>query len=241
MRIRRLHSWDISLAQAAELQRRLAKQVVRTTPAGFGPSLVAGMDLSPPDVHGVARGAVVLLAYPSLEVVEVVTAEDRPGFPYVPGFLAFREAPVLVKALEALRQTPDLLLVDGQGLAHPRRFGLACHVGLLCDIPTIGCAKSLLTGRHPPLALERGAWLPLMDVGEVVGAAVRTRESVNPIYVSIGHRVDLETAVHWALACSSRYRIPEPTRLAHLAAAGNLRHNGGKGPWQQHADHGRLP
>ena len=131
-------------------------------------------------------------------------------------------APLVLGALERLSITPDFLLADGQRLAHPRRFGLACHLGLLSDLPTIGCAKSILLGRHGPLSREQGSWAPLEDKGEVVGAALRTRQGVSPIYVSIGYKVDLPSALRWTLACCAGYRMPEPTRLAHQAAAGRL-------------------
>jgi len=159
---------------------------------------------------------------PDLQLVEVKCVEGKPGFPYVPGLLSFREAPLVLGALECLTITPDLLLADGQGVAHPRRFGLACHLGLLADLPAIGCAKSVLRGRHGPLGTERGSWATLEDEGEVVGAALRTRDAVSPIYVSVGHKVDLPSALRWALSCCAGYRMPEPTRLAHQAAAGRL-------------------
>lgn len=184
---------------------------------------MAGLDLSPEDrATGQVTGAAVVLTFPDLELAEVKVARARPLMPYIPGLLAFREAPVLALALERLTLTPDLLIVDGHGLAHPRRFGIACHIGLLTDRPTVGCAKSILRGSHEPLPPEQGAWVPLVDRGEVIGAAVRTRPGVSPVYVSVGHRVDLATAVHWVLACCRGYRLPEPTRLAHQAAAGRL-------------------
>lgn len=180
------------------------------------------MDISPPDAEGLIRAAVVVMSLPGLTVVEVKSAQGKPGFPYVPGLLSFRETPLVLEALERLTITPDFLLADGQGLAHPRRFGLACHLGLLTGLPTIGCAKSLLKGRHGPLGEEKGAWALLEDRGEVVGAALRTRQGVTPVYVSIGHKVDLPSALRWVLACCDRFRLPEPTRLAHHAAAGRL-------------------
>jgi len=184
---------------------------------------VAGADLSPPDAEGVVQCGVVVLDYPSLAVAEVKTARGVPAFPYIPGLLSFREAPLVLEALQHLDHAPDLLLCDGQGLAHPRRFGLGCHLGVLTGLPAIGCAKSLLLGKHGEVASEKGAWQPLLDKGQVVGAALRTRANVQPMYISIGHRVDLAIAVQWALACCGRYRIPEPTRLAHFAATGRLK------------------
>jgi deoxyribonuclease V len=216
-----LHPWQVSPEEARRIQSRLAGQVSRESALAHV-SLVAGADLSPPDEQGRARAALVVLSSADLEVVEVATAEGAVAFPYVPGLLSFREAPLLLAAAAELRHAPDLLLVDGQGLAHPRRFGIACHLGLLLDRPTIGCAKSRLFGRHAPPGPGRGDWSPLLDGEEVIGAALRTRERAGPLYVSIGHKVDLESAVRWTLACGKGYRIPEPTRLAHLAAAGRL-------------------
>jgi len=222
VKLHNLHSWDVPPEEAAEIQHRLAPRVSREVELPPAVRYVAGVDISPPDADGVCAGAVVVLEYPSLEVVEARVHRARPAMPYVPGLLSFRETPVLAGALGALAVTPDLLLVDGQGLAHPRRFGIACHLGLLTGLPTIGCAKSLLVGKYGPLGAEAGAWAELVDKSEVVGAALRTRTGVTPVYVSIGHRVDLEQARRWTLACCKGYRLPEPTRLAHQAAAGSL-------------------
>ncbi len=217
-----LHPWNVSVETARATQVRLAAQVSRSNGIPERPQYVVGTDISSPDVRGVARGAAVVMRVADLTVVEVKCVEDKPGFPYVPGLLSFREAPLVLRALERLTVTPDFLLADGQGLAHPRRFGLACHLGLITDLPTIGCAKSILLGTHGPLDSEQGSQASLEDKGEVVGAALRTRKGVNPIYVSIGHKVDLPSALRWTLACCTRYRMPEPTRLAHQAAAGRL-------------------
>ena len=218
-----LHSWNVGTQEAIEIQRSLASRVSGEDGLEGSPRYVAGVDISPPDAYGSAVGAVVLLKLPELQMVEVKVYRGKLGFPYVPGLLSFRESPLILGALERLVTTPDVILVDGQGLAHPRRFGLACHLGLLTDTPTIGCAKSILKGRpEGTLASNVGAHVPLVDRGDVVGAGVRTRESVNPIYVSIGHKVSLESAVDLTLACCKGYRMPEPTRLAHLAAAGRV-------------------
>jgi deoxyribonuclease V len=178
------------------------------------------VDISGEDGYGMARAAVVVLRYPGLEIVERKVITMPVVFPYVPGLLSFREVPLILAACEQLTVTPDLFIADGQGVAHPRRLGLACHLGLFLVVPTIGCAKSILCGRHDEVGEERGDSAPLYDDGEVVGAAVRTRRGVKPVYVSIGHKVDLRTAIDWVLACCYRYRLPEPTRLAHLAAMG---------------------
>jgi deoxyribonuclease V len=215
---RELHSWRVTPQEAIRIQLRLAAQVSRSNAIPSEPRYIAGMDISGEDKDGFAIGAVVVLSYPEMEVVEVKRSRVRPGFPYVPGLLSFRESPVLLAAIERLTLEPDLFLVDGQGLAHPRRFGIACHLGLLLDIPTIGCAKSILKGRYHDLGIEAGSHSDLVDQMEVVGAAVRTRSGVSPIYVSIGHKVNMESSIRWTLACCKGYRIPEPTRLAHQAA-----------------------
>ena len=164
----------------------------------------------------------MVLSYPTLETVECRIASTEVTFPYVPGLLSFRETPVLVPVLESLILRPDVLLVDGQGIAHPRRFGIACHLGLLFDIPTIGCAKSRLTGKFEEPGRAKGSRAELKDGEEVIGAALRTRDGTKPIFVSIGHKVDLESALRIVLGCVGKYRIPEPTRRAHLAAAGKI-------------------
>jgi deoxyribonuclease V len=213
MRVQKLHGWDVSVAQAREIQLSLAKGVV-TENKVVDPHLIAGIDISSPDDQGVARGAVVVLRYPEFGIVEVKEAHSRISFPYVPGLLSFRESPLILAACEKLSNVPDLILVDGQGLAS--------HVGLLLDLPTIGCAKSILCGQHQPMAEEAGSYAELLDNGELIGAALRTKSGVKPIYVSVGHRIDLASALQWVMKCCLGYRLPEPTRLAHLAAGGML-------------------
>lgn len=221
--IQSLHPWDVDQRTAASIQRDLATRVIVRDEVATEPRFVAGVDLSPPDASGEATAAAVLLELPALSVVEVRLHRGGPAFPYVPGLLSFREAPLVLGALAMLSTTPDAILVDGHGMAHPRRFGLACHIGLLTETATIGCAKSILSGRPDGSPEpERGSHVPLVDRGEVVGAAVRTRTNVSPIYVSVGHRTSLERAVELTLACCKGYRMPEPTRLAHLAAAGRI-------------------
>ena len=209
------------------MQRRLAPMVSRTSEIQEPTRYIAGVYISGVDLQGEALASVVVLSYPSMEVAEVQVARQRPNFPYVPGLLSFRETPLLMQALEMLTLSPDIIVVDGHGLAHPRRFGIACHIGLLYGVPTIGCAKSILVGKHGPLGMKAGAWAELVHHEEVVGAALRTQDGKAPVYVSIGHQVDLPAAIQWALACTGGHRIPEPTRLAHQAAAGRterLRH-----------------
>jgi deoxyribonuclease V len=222
MRVLDLHGWDIGTTEAGILQRDLATRVVRSRCLSASPRYVAGADLSVDRVRGRGRAAVVVLSYPDLQTVEVRTAAGELYWPYVPGFLSFREAPLVLAACRELDITPDLLIVDGQGVAHPRGLGLASHLGLFLDIATIGCAKSLLCGVHGALDEGRGASADVVYAGEVVAAALRTRDGVGPVYVSIGHKVDLASAVEWVLHCTGRYRLPEPTRLAHLVAGGRL-------------------
>lgn len=221
MRYRPLHGWQVTVAEAKEIQRQLASQVSMENEVDM-PRSVAGADISRPDGNGMARGAVVVLRLPDLTLIEKRVVEQRVTFPYVPGLLSFRELPLVLAACEALTLTPDLIIADAQGIAHPRRLGLASHLGLVLDIPTIGCAKSILCGKHEEPGLQPGSHAPLVDGNEVIGAALRTKQSTKPVYVSIGHRVDLEAAIHWVLTCCHGYRLPEPTRLAHLAAAGQL-------------------
>jgi deoxyribonuclease V len=221
MEVRHLHDWQVSIPQAFDIQRELAARVSRTNELEK-PGLIAGADISAGRAQGVATGAVVVMDYPALEVVEVKTVNQKLNFPYIPGLLSFRESPLVLAACEKLKAAPDLFLVDGQGLAHPRRLGLACHLGLLLDTPTIGCAKSRLCGRHRELAGEAGSYAELVDDGEVIGAVLRSKQDTRPLYVSIGHKVDLEAAVDWVMACCRGYRIPEPLRLAHLAAGGTI-------------------
>lgn len=216
--IRALHSWDVAPDEAIRLQRALAPQVIADQPLPLESiRLVAGVDVSVKDDR--SRAAVVVLRFPALEVIETVTAERPTTFPYVPGLLSFREGAVILDALGRLTTTPDAFLLDGQGTIHPRRLGIACHIGLFLDAPAVGCAKSLLVGQHAPLPADRGAWTPLLDRGEVIGAALRTRANVRPVYVSVGHRAALDDARALVLACTTRYRLPEPLRAAHRAAA----------------------
>ena len=218
MEARRLHGWDLTPKEAIALQTALRGRVVRKDRIG-AVRRVAGVDVGFEQAGRVTRAAIAVLEYPGLALVEQVVVRVATTFPYVPGLLSFREAPAVLAAFEKVRVAPDLILYDGQGIAHPRRFGIASHVGLLLDCPSIGVAKSRLVGEHRMPATRRGAWTPLRDAGEVIGAVLRTRAGVKPLYVSIGHRVSLETAVRWTLACVTRYRLPETTRWAHRLAS----------------------
>ena len=209
------HSWNLTVPEARALQEDLRKLVVRED--RLGPvRRVAGVDVSYDRRSPVLFAAAVVLDADTLEPIETVGIRDRARFPYVPGYLSFREAPAVLRALAKLRHTPDLLICDGHGVAHPRRFGLACHLGLWLDLPTIGCAKSRLIGSHAEPGTRRGSRRRLIDAGEVLGEVVRTREGVKPVYVSVGHRISLPTARRWVLRLARRVRLPEPVRAAHL-------------------------
>lgn len=212
------HSWCLTPRQAADLQTKLAREVV-VAPPEREIRLVAGLDAAFTADGRKVLAAVVLWDVPGRRVVEQHTAEVPLRFPYVPGLLSFREAPALLAVLKKLDQAPDVLMCDGQGLAHPRRFGLACHLGLLCGMPSLGVAKSLLVGEHGSLGPERGASAELIHRGEVVGVALRTRPEVKPIFVSVGHLIDLSAATRLVLECCVKWRIPEPTRLADRLVA----------------------
>lgn len=221
MRIADLHPWRVSPAEAIRIQADLAPAVISEgDPTGV--RYVAGADIALPRGRSRARGAVVLLSYPDLALLERHDVEAEVTFPYVPGLLAFREVPVLARAFEKLSRTPDLLLVDGHGFSHPRRFGLACHLGLLLDVPTIGVAKSRLTGAHDDPPLEAGGRIPLLDGDDIIGLVLRTRRAVSPVFVSVGHRIGLAEAADWVLRLCRGYRLPEPTRLADKLSKGRL-------------------
>lgn len=222
MEIKRLHEWGLSITQARDLQLRLAERV-SLEPRNFTSGFIAGVDISTRKTGELATGAAVVLSYPELRVVETEVVQERLDFPYIPGYLSFREAPIILSALERLTITPDLILVDGQGIAHPRRLGLASHLGLFLDTPTIGCAKSRLCGSHDVPGDEPGEYAEIRDNGQIIGAALRTKHGVKPVYVSVGHQIDLRSAIDQVMNCCRGYRLPEPIRLAHLAAGGNLK------------------
>jgi len=224
MRIPPHDPWPAIPADAIALQKRLAPRVLlEGDPPEAGVRTVAGCDLAFLDrgrKAALARAAVVLLSYPDLQPVEQQVVEAPVTFPYVPGLLAFRELPVLLRAFELLERTPDLLLVDGQGYAHPRRFGIACHLGLLLDVPTIGVAKSRLTGEHEEPAAAAGSRTDLRHGGELIGVVLRMRDGGRPLYVSPGHRIGFAPAAEWVARLCRGYRLPEPTRLADRLSKG---------------------
>lgn len=209
-----LHDWNLDPHQAVALQRELARQV-RLMPPDELPEMVAGVDVSYEKHGDHFFAAVVVLDFATLTVIDQAWADGRVDFPYIPGLLSFRELPVLLAAFRRLKTIPEVVLVDGQGIAHPRRIGLASHLGLWLNLPTVGCAKSRLCGVHAEPGAKRGEAAPLWLADEVVGMVLRTREKVKPLYVSPGHLLDVESATRLTLACTRRYRMPEPTRLAH--------------------------
>ena len=213
-----MHGWPSDVASARAVQETLRGQVIREDALG-AVHCVAGVDVGFEDNGRITRAAVALLEYPALTLRDQAISRSPTRFPYIPGYLSFRELPAVLQALEQLKVAPDLLLCDGQGLAHPRRFGLACHLGVLTDIPSIGVAKSRLTGVHDDPPREKGQWVPLMDKGETIGAVVCTRNNVSPVYVSLGHRISLPTAIDYVLGCTTRFRLPETTRWAHRLAS----------------------
>jgi deoxyribonuclease V len=215
----RTDDWPVDVAAARAVQEALSPRVIREDTLG-AVHHVAGVDVGFEDNGRTTRAAVAVLGFPDLQLQDHAISRSPTRFPYVPGYLSFRELPAVLKALEQLMIMPDLLLCDGQGLAHPRRFGLACHLGVLTDIPSIGVAKSRLIGSHADLPAEKGHWVELIDKGETIGAVLRTRSRVSPVYISIGHRISLLTAIDYVLHCTTRFRLPETTRWAHRLASG---------------------
>jgi deoxyribonuclease V len=214
MKVRRLHAWDVSPAEAIAIQRDLAGQVdVTASLPDF--ELIAGADVSYNRFSDVIFASVLIWRRSDAKVIESHSAIRETHFPYVPGLLSFREAPALLDAFARLETVPDVVMIDGQGIAHPRRLGIASHVGLWLELPCVGCAKSRLTGRFEEPERAAGSSSPLSDRGEVVGAVVRSKNNVQPLFVSPGHRIDLESSVRVILGCVRGYRLPEPTRLGH--------------------------
>lgn len=213
------HPWDVSIAEAKRIQTELAKRVILSD-SFRKPRYVAGVDVGFESNGNITRAAVVVLNYPDLQLVDQGLARAKTVFPYVPGYLSFRELPAVLQALDKLRIIPDMFLCDGQGIAHPRRFGIACHLGVLTDIPSIGVAKSRLIGTYAEPALEKGARSVLFDKDERIGIVLRTRNNIKPLFISPGHRISIDSAVEWVLNCTPRYRLPETTRKAHRLASG---------------------
>jgi deoxyribonuclease V len=216
-----MHPWDVSPKEAIGIQQALQKQL--NLRDDFGEiKTVAGVDVGFEKNNSITRAAIAVLDFESLELRETAIARRPTTFPYIPGLLSFREIPAILQAMLQLKRPPDLLLCDGQGIAHPRRFGIAAHLGLLTAIPSVGVAKSRLIGTHADVPEERGAHVPLMDGEEQIGVVLRTRAHVRPLYISSGHRVGIASAVAFVMKCTTRYRLPETTRHAHRLASGPL-------------------
>jgi len=215
MNIKSLHSWRVSPREAISIQNYLKSKLVRQK---INPNveLVAGADAAYDKKKGVVYSAVVVIRLKDMELVEESWAKDATDFPYIPGLLTFREGPALLKALKKLKTIPDVILFDGQGIAHPRSMGIASHIGLFIEVPTIGCAKSKLIGRYSPILQEVGSWSPLIHKSEIVGATLRTRKKVKPVFVSPGNRMDLISSIAIVLLSCGKYRLPEPIRKAHI-------------------------
>lgn len=219
MKIQPRHEWVLTAEAAMAIQQELRQEIIAHDQFG-AVQYVAGIDVGFEQDGEITRAAVAVLRYPELDLWEHAIARRPTTFPYIPGFLSFREVPAVLDALEQVNTTPDLLLCDGQGMAHPRRFGIACHLGLLTNLPAIGVGKSRLVGtaEDPPEA--RGAWTPLVHKTERIGAVLRTRPGTKPLYISVGHRIGLESAIAYVMGCTTKYRLPETTRHAHKLASG---------------------
>ncbi len=214
-----MHPWDVSPKEAIAIQESLLDRVVLHD--DFGEiKTVAGVDVGFEENNAITRAAIAVLDYETLELVESAIARRPTTFPYVPGLLSFREIPAVLQAMLELKTAPDLLLCDGQGIAHPRRFGIAAHLGLITDIPAVGVAKSRLIGTHREVPSGKGSFVPLMHKGEQIGVVLRTRSGVKPLFISPGHRVGMESSIGFVLKCLTRYRLPETTRWAHKLASG---------------------
>ncbi len=219
MKFYRDHAWPSTLEEAIIIQEKLRYQVITEDKLQEPVQYVAGVDMGFEADGTISRAAVAVLSFPDLQVIETSLAHRPTTFPYIPGFLSFREIPAVLDALEKIKITPDIILCDGQGIAHPRRLGIASHLGLLIDMPTIGVAKSLLVGKHEELAETKGSQQPLIYKGETIGAVLRSRTGVKPLYISNGHRISLPTAINYVLRCTPKYRLPETTRIADKLAS----------------------
>jgi deoxyribonuclease V len=219
MKIYQDHTWPSTLEEAIVIQEKLRYQVITSDQLSEPIQYVAGVDMGFEADGTISRAAVAVLSFPDLQVIETSLAHRPTTFPYVPGFLSFREIPAVLDALEKIKTVPDIILCDGNGIAHPRRLGIASHLGLLVDLPTIGVAKSLLLGKYEELAETKGNWQPLIHQGETIGAVLRSRTGVKPLYISSGHRISLPTAIDYVLRCTPKYRLPETTRIADKLAS----------------------
>lgn len=219
MKIYQLHAWPQTLEAATAIQEELRNQVITQDQLQEPVKYVAGVDMGFEADGTISRAAVAVLSFPDLQIIETQLAYRPTSFPYIPGFLSFREIPAILDALEKIQTTPDIILCDGQGIAHPRRLGIASHLGVIINMPTIGVAKSLLIGKHEELPDTKGSWQPLIHKSETIGAVLRTRAGVKPVYVSSGHKISLPTAIDYVLSCTPKYRLPETTRVADKLAS----------------------
>lgn len=219
MKIQLPHAWPETAEAATAIQQQLRDKIIREDQLGTV-QRVAGVDVGFEEGGTITRAAIAVLSFPELQLVEQAIARRPTTFPYIPGFLSFREIPAVLDALEQITTPLDLLLCDGHGIAHPRRLGIAAHLGLLVNLPVIGVGKSLLVGKHDEVPNERGAWQPLRHKGETIGAVLRTRVGTKPLYISLGHRISLLTAIDYVMRCTPKYRLPETTRQAHKLASG---------------------
>lgn len=219
MKIYQPHAWPQTVEEAINIQEKLREQVITNDQLPQSVKYVAGVDMGFAADGTISRAAVAVLSFPDLQVIETQLAYRPTSFPYIPGFLSFREIPAILDALEKIQTTPDIILCDGQGIAHPRRLGIASHLGVIINLPTIGVAKSLLIGKHEELPDTKGSWQPLIHKGETIGAVLRTRAGVKPVYVSSGHKISLQTAIDYVLYCTPKYRLPETTRVADKLAS----------------------
>ncbi|MBW2039381.1 MAG: deoxyribonuclease V [Deltaproteobacteria bacterium] len=211
------HPWDVTLKEAVEIQNKL-RELLHLKWDDPPIRRVGGIDVSYARRSKEGYAAVVVMNWPNLEEIDMVWTRKNISFPYIPGLLTFREAPLLLQAWKKLKYYPDLIYVDGQGIAHPRSMGLAAHLGVLLNIPSIGCAKTPLVGGYPVVGGKKGDYAPLLYQEKKIGVALRTRVGVKPLYVSPGHRIDLRTSIHWVLQACRAYRLPEPLRQAHIRA-----------------------
>jgi deoxyribonuclease V len=217
MQVQHLHDWDLDPSEAIACQNNLADQLIDDEPLNLDAiKYVAGVDVSVKS--DVSQAAVVVLSYPDLEPVETVRVQQPTQYPYIPGLLTFREGPVLEEAFQQLQQEPDVFIFDGMGQIHPRKMGIAAHLGLWLDKPTIGCGKNHLVGRYDEPGIEKGEYAPLYYKGDQLGVVLRTRTNVKPVYISVGHRAELESAIKLVLSVTPKYKLPRPIRLAHKAA-----------------------
>ncbi len=225
MNVKKLHPWKVSYKEAVRIQNDLRKQLILRKEF-VNPGLVAGADVSYSKKNARFYAMVIVFKFPELIPIEEITATRSVEFPYIPGLLSFREAPVLLEAFKKIKNIPDVVIVDGQGIAHPRGLGLASHLGLILDLPTVGCAKSRLTGQYQEVADKAGSYEFLRINGRVMGAVLRTKKGVKPVFISPGHRIDLTSSIELVLKTTKGYRLPEPTRQAHIKGGQNVKNFG---------------